>query len=407
MLNIPGKLTATSQSRIVDLFCFAIFLEIHTFFANAIGRIILGASSLDTAFVYCILFFLFCRALPDLFKKTDGRHLVMATAVLLFITLSYLLNGKLNVPEYKSVIRTAYTSVIAGFFLGSAVTDFEVLEKKLVKITPVIALEMIISFLIYHFIFNTEWGTGAMGLSYKLLIPAVLTLYCLFKEFNIWHFALLAALLVIMLLQGSRGPLVSVFSFAVLYQIINFSGSRKRVLINITALLIPSILFITNIDKMLNWIMSLSSKYGFYSKFLRVMNDGNFFEANGRDIIASEAKEIILKNPLGNGFFAERPIIGTYCHNIFLEFLVDFGIVIGTILIVAYVFGIIRKLRSKSFAEKNVINIMFCAFLIKLFFSGSFWIETSFFIFVSFLVRPNCQVQKQEDLKNNETCSYS
>lgn len=390
MSNVLENPDQRAQDRISDLFLFAIFLDIHIFFANAIGRIFLGQSSLDTLLVYAILALLAVRAFPYIFaKKVSATYSAFVIAVLLFMTLSVALNTELDAKVYSGVIRTAYIAVLVGSLLGSAVTDFEILEAKLRKIGPVLALEMIVSFYIYHFVFKTEWGTGAMGLSYRLLVPAVLMLYSLFRKFNILELLLFAVLFAIMLLQGSRGPLVAVVIFAVLYQLINLSENRRRVYINIGILIAVTVVFFVNLDRVLKWIVALCSKYGFYSKFLRVMLDGNFFEANGRDEVAAGVREIIAGNPFGNGFFAERPIINTYCHNIFLEFLVDFGVVFGSVLSVLFVGYLFRKLRSKNVVEKNVICILLCAFLVKLLFSNSFWVEPVFFAFLRFITRQN------------------
>lgn len=411
MSNLSENPQVQAQSRIIDLFCFAIFLEIHTFFANAVGRMIIGSSQLKTIVVYLILAVLFGLACRDMFAKINVKAMAVAFSALLFVSLSYFFNNRLYSSGLQSVIKTAYTAIIVGMFLGSCVTDFQLLEKKLCKLSTVLALEMIISFLIYHFVYNTVWGEGAMGLSYKLLIPAILMLYCTFKEFKIWRLLLFVALIVIMVLQGSRGPLISVVSFAVLYQLVNISGNKKRVLRNTVILAVLAILFVIYLSDILEWIADMCDKFGFQSKFLMVILEGDFFLPNGRDTVFESVKEIINRNPWGNGFFAERPVIGTYCHNIFLEFILDFGILFGSFFVILYVALIIKKLRFADYAEKNIINILFCAFLIKLFFSGSFWTETVFFVFLSFIIRPNEPVtltrrlHSREEITDNETCA--
>lgn len=402
MSNTLESYNSNSQNRIIDLFCFVILFDIHTFFANAVGRLIFGVTPIDTIIVYGILIFLAFRSFTDVFKRIDIRCFFTFIILILFMTVSLLANSKLNTSEYGNIIKTAYLSVFAGLLLGSAVTDFNLLEKKVLKLSTVIAVEMIASFLIYHFVFETVWGEGAMGLSYKLLIPAVLMLYRLFKKFDIKYLILSVALIVIMVLQGSRGPLVSLVCFAVIYQFINISENRKKVLRNMAVLVLLSVLFIIYLPNFLQWIADISDKFGFSSKFLRVMLEGNFFISNGRDAVAEGAIDIIRNNPFGNGLFGERPIIGTYCHNIFLEFFVDFGVLFGGIFCVAYILMVLKKFRSKNIAERNVINIIFCAFLIKLFFSGSFWSETAFFAFLAFLIKPHYSLVRNDVVKNRK-----
>lgn len=416
MSNTLESYNSSSQNRIIDLFCFVIFLEIHTFFANAVGRLIFGSSMFDTIVVYAILFLLFMRALPDILESIDIRCVLICNLIFVFMIASVALKNELSGSEYDSVIKTAYQSVFIGLFLGYSVTDFNLLEKKLCKLSAIVAIEMIISFFIYHFVFHTVWGEGAMGLSYKLLVPAVLVLYRIFKKFEIKYLILSVVLICIMILQGSRGPIISLICFAVLYQILNASKYRNRVLVNWAFLILLAVLFIVYLPDFLQWIANVSDKFGFNSKFLRVMLEGDFFTPNGRDVVAEGAIDIIWNNPLGKGFFGERPVLGTYCHNIFLEFLVDFGLLFGSIFSLAYVLLIIKRFRSNNTTERMVLCILFCAFLIKLFFSGSFWTETVFFAFLAFLIRPRdsyCQsegdVQSEtgRELISDETSSYS
>ena len=403
MTNTLESYDSSSQNKIIDLFCFVILLEIHTFFANAVGRLILGTSQLDTLAVYGILFFLLIRALPDILSSIDIRCVFICNSIFLFITASCIVNSELSGAEYGSVIKTAYQSVFIGLFLGYYVTDFSLLEKKLCKLSPIVAIEMIVSFFIYHFVFHTVWGEGAMGLSYKLLVPAVLVLYRLFKRFEIKYLALAAVLIGIMFLQGSRGPIISLICFAVLYQILNASKYRNRVLVNWAFLILLAVLFIVYLPDFLQWIANVSDKFGFRSKFLRVMLEGDFFTPNGRDVVAEGAIDIIRNNPLGKGFFGERPILGTYCHNIFLEFSVDFGLLFGSIFSLAYVLLIIKRFRTNNMSERMVLCILFCAFLIKLFFSGSFWTETVFFAFSAFLINPRYSYCQSEGDLQSET----
>lgn len=421
MSNTLDNYYLTSQNRIIDLFCFVMLLDIHTFFANAVGRLIFGVTPIDTIIVYGILIFLVFRSFTDVFNRSDIRSLFTLFILIMFMTVSLLANSKLTTSEYSDVIKTAYLSVLGGLFLGSAVTDFKLLEEKLCKLSAVVAVEMIISFLIYHFVFNTVWGSGAMGLSYLLLVAAVLVLSRLFKEFDIKYLILFIALVIIMVLQGSRGPLVSLVCFAVIYQFINISENRKKVLRNMAVLVLLSILFIVYLPNILQWIADMCDRFGFQSKFLRVMLEGDFFTSNGRDVVAKDAIDIIRNNPFGNGLFGERPVLGTYCHNIFLEFLVDFGVIFGSIICITYVVLIFKKFRSNNMAARNVMSILFCAFLIKLFFSGSFWTETVFFAFLAFLIKPHYNIEQNnivqangkitveggKELISDETSSYS
>lgn len=387
MQNKIENIYKREQNAIVDLFCFIMLLTNHVFLANAIGRTIWGSSAIDTLFVYAILAWFIYKALPALFRTIDMLTLTKIVLLLLFIGLSVLINDELNTAQYSEPIRTSVISVIVGIYVADKVTDIQLLEQKLCKISVFAAIEMIVSFAIYHFILKVEWGTGAMGLSYLALIPTILVFYCLLKKFDIKKLILLILLIAIIILQGSRGPLVATMAFPLIYLIVNGSHNPKKtfMLWVMTAIIVALVInFLPNI---LLWLSGIIRKYDFYSKTVEMLLSGEWLDPNGRDFISQNVLDIIKNNPIGMGFFGERPILETYCHNMFLEFVVDFGIAAGGLFILAFVAMFIRKLVTASIVEKNVIVILFCAFVMKLFFSGSFWTETMFFAFVTILFK--------------------
>ena len=134
MYNSLENFYTKSQNRIIDLFCFSILLEIHIFFANALGRLCLGASLLDTAIVYGILIILLFRALPDLLRAIDARCVLMCLLLLLFITGSIFFNLHLSSSKYQDAIKLAYQSVPFGLLIASAISDFKLLDRKVVDV---------------------------------------------------------------------------------------------------------------------------------------------------------------------------------------------------------------------------------------------------------------------------------
>ena len=55
------------QGAVIDLFCFVMLLSNHVFFANAIGRLILGSSAIDTLLVYGVLAWFIYKAIMKVF----------------------------------------------------------------------------------------------------------------------------------------------------------------------------------------------------------------------------------------------------------------------------------------------------------------------------------------------------
>ena len=173
------------QGAVIDLFCFVMLLSNHVFFANAIGRLILGSSAIDTLLVYGVLAWFLYKAMPVLFKAIDIRAIITLMLLLIYIGLSVLLNANLNQEIYTVAIRDTAIAITVGIYVATKIFDMDLFLEKLEKISVFAALEMVAAFALYHFVLEVEWGTGAMGLSYRLLIPTVLIFYALLHKFEV------------------------------------------------------------------------------------------------------------------------------------------------------------------------------------------------------------------------------
>lgn len=80
-------------------------------------------------------------------------------------------------------------------------------------------------------------------------------------------------------------------------------------------------------------------------------------------------------------------MVGVYAHNIALELWVEFGVIIGTIVLVALIVTFLRGyLCSTSSAEKGLIIVLICSSFLKLFLSGSFMDDRWFFALIGLCV---------------------
>ena len=104
-------------------------------------------------------------------------------------------------------------------------------------------------------------------------------------------------------------------------------------------------------------------------------------ESNSRTVLKEKTLDAISENPVwGYGIMGDRVVLGTYCHNIFLELLCDFGVVLGTLFIVALVAIIFIAIRKTWKTEYFFfVSGMIIAVVVKLMFSNSYIVEPDFF----------------------------
>ena len=318
------------QGQIINAFIITLFLDILIFFANAVGRVALGDTSADTMIVYAVYAYCLLKIAPEILERFNIRSIVMILLFTMFFGYSLYINPLLewNTDSYGKIIM----SVISGLFFGAAITDWNLCLEKLVKAARPLAIMMLVSFFIYDGMYNTQWGEGAMGLSYKMLIPAILILYRLLTKVNLIDLILMIGLLFIMLLQGSRGPFLSVGVYFVLHIFANYRKYTGKMLIYLSIAVIATIVLVHNIDVFLTAMEQIAMENNFEAKIIRWALDGNLADLNGRDSLYERSMEIIKERIIfGWGLYGERFELGSYCHNIILEFMIDFGAILWLI----------------------------------------------------------------------------
>ena len=256
-----------------------------------------------------------------------------------------------------------------------------------IKLTPImILLILIISS-------NTEFS-NYMHLS-NILLPGMLGSYLWIKQSKTKLKQLLFLVyILIQLFTGSRSALIAVFIFIILVEIVSVKNIRgllkKQVLVvSFTALVIIfNKIFLGSVYKIIN-IVDITT-----SRNLRLFLSNNFFESNSRDSIYKLAIELIRKMDLRfYGLFGDRYILNlymndvVYVHNIYLELILAFGLILGSIISLYLTLSIVVKIIKKTNIDYKIILIYFtCLIFIRLLVSGSFIIEGNFYLLVGVLL---------------------
>jgi len=380
MINVLENKSKTSQQAIIDALCFTMMLNNYIFYVNSIGRWVFAETPFDTLIIYILYIFIIMKALLYILEDINLKSFFLCTLLFLFVLISSNINNKLVWDEYGTTIINTYFAIFLGTILGAHVTDYELFEKKLYNYSIVSGILMVISFVIYHFILEVTWGSAAMGLSYMALIPCVSVFYCVLLKFDLKKFILLILLIAIISIEGSRGPLLGVMVLPFLALLSNVN--KKNTIRFIISFVLLFSLFLYFFEDIMDYLLGITLRFRFDAKILNSIATSQLLDPHGRDIIWSQMKNIILNNPLGIGYLGERPLIGTYSHNIIIEMLADFRLIIGPIILIILASMLIYKLVIANYNKKNVIIIILCAFILKLFLSGSFWTEPMFFAFI-------------------------
>lgn len=222
-------------------------------------------------------------------------------------------------------------------------------------------------------------GGYNMSLGYTLLIPLMYHSIRFIKQKL--YLILMVIELLIIVRYSSRGPLLCYVVFVALC-ILCIGSMRQRVKI----LMILGITTLGGVVKLILYdgksAQNSISLVGANSRTISMISNGDMFKDSGRFIIWNRAIEAIKLKPLtGWGLCGDIPAIGEYPHLLFLEIILDFGIVIGGAFCI-YVFWRIILLFNSNDRKDPLALMMFIVGIVSLCLSHSFIQTVEFWIFL-------------------------
>lgn len=326
----------------------------------------------------------YVAAIYYVFKRRPSALILSFLFYAVFLLYNYLLY-----PDSHEFIESnrSYTLTpisILTVLIITSIRDFDCFQKVLLyvsRVCPVIALVYIYGRGIGAGLLQDQDYAYSMSMGYSFLLPCLF----LFSQQKIIDELLSIVLFLVIVLDGSRGPVVIIAIFY-LYQA----------------------LFATKINTKKGWVVLVVAFLGVFA-FSYLMRSGFFEESRTISLIASEelisydsgrgeitpiVKRKIAENPiLGYGVGADRGIIGGYVHNIFLEIFLHYGIVVGIILFTIFFYWCFKLYFNKNFLQYNggrlFFIMMFLFGFVPMLVSGSYLIDISFAVMIGYLLRFN------------------
>ncbi|WP_294143745.1 O-antigen ligase [uncultured Clostridium sp.] len=224
-----------------------------------------------------------------------------------------------------------------------------------------------------------------LGFGYTVIFCATIFFGLFIREKRKIYLILGCISTVLALTGGSRGCIVCLLVFGILYLFKEFSvvPIHKKIMITAAAVLLGILFNAFYYD-------ILSGLSGIDARTIQMFLSGDITSDNGRDAIYSLASEAIKNMPfLGYGAFGDRQFITPYyywgyCHNIFLEMIIDFGWLLGIIVFLIIGIKSIQVLISARDEQAFVICILLSANA-KLFLSDTFWGYPQFWMLIAYL----------------------
>ena len=216
-----------------------------------------------------------------------------------------------------------------------------------------------------------------MNYGYTLLLFVCCFLYCGLEKKNLWYLFLAAAGILMILCGGSRGPMLDVGIFLVLYWLIRLRRSRCRPLYLLGSAVLGGAAA-ELYRPALNALYGMAGRAGLHSRTLEMMLAGTVAQNNGRDVFWETSFGMIRENPLGYGAMGARHVlcgihIVGHPHNVMIELLIEYGVVGGTAVILALLTASFRILLGNRTEEWRGVFLIFFANACQLLTSYTYW----------------------------------
>lgn len=403
----------TQQKTIIFTICLFICIPTLAYLVNVSVNFVVSSRFIwDTVIIYGTLLFFMLISLVLSFRNRRHDFIILLAIFIVLFLVSYLV-----FPENRSYMFPTVTDFNGNSFyrlflyslplylLLRNIYEYNLLFRYLLYTARIMVLSGWITYL--FFAIKGGFELQYMVFAYDILFGVVFCLYDYLRNRNLLSFLLGLSGFLVIIIGGARGPLICLFSFVLLYIMLNAGGNKIRT-ISIVGLISIGGVYINNNLIMLatNIKTTLFNQFGLQSRTLDLIIQNEFFNQSGRDIIQDTLVQHIWQNPLfGHGMFGDRFLLkGAYAHNFFIEILTQYGIIFGTIIIGVVLILIFRGLigRQDQLYKDLVLLFLPCG-LIKLFLSNSYLLEPYFFLLLAAAVNSLTNKKKYVTIKSKLT----
>ena len=192
----------------------------------------------------------------------------------------------------------------------------------------------------------------------------------------------------LLLSLGTRGPILCLIVFIITY-VMFFTHMRYKNIIRIIVVSMALVAF-SFLEQIALFFQSLMIQYGMSTRIFDKFLAEDIGASSGRDYIQMKLYHELCcdTNGLGFGLLGSYKYVGTYPHNMFLEFFFSFGWVIGTILLILLFVLIIRSFIACRNSRNHVVLLLLfvCGSIIKLQLTGTFLDDALFFMLIGYCI---------------------
>lgn len=277
----------------------------------------------------------------------------------------------------------------------------------------VLGFSMVSSLFIYRIghITMSDWSTYSMPLSYVTMWAVMWLLYRYFKEEKIrWMFLAFIGIAII-ILYGSRNPLIAIAAFliiSVFKKTVHDKSVRRIKYLFLTVAGCGGMLFWKECLKLLNHVLTM---FAISSRTIEMLSTG-IIDPNGRDLIHQELKAAMHQHPiLGFGICGDETVlreISQSAHSLYLSILSNYGYFIGSLLLALLIYWNVKAYKKAEGLEREILLMYMCMVWPRGFIGGDIWGSDVFWWMLGLmmsLISIRRKSNKLEEINNGESAA--
>ncbi len=383
-LNLRSKTDQIISTALMSIYLILMIQYfILSFFALSgtyMQLIIQNASKIIVGILYVI-------ALPKTFKRRPMLFITTFIFALIIYILQYLIFPS-NRELLESAIFNVFFISLPAFIYTLNLKDYNIFKSTMIKVgNLVFIIGILYSSLILVGVISSH--EHYMSFSYYMLLPAILYLDRMIDKFTIKYLLLTSISFIIILALGARGPFIGIFLFIFLKNLKKIQKINFRNILFYSLIGLFFVTFLLFYEYILTSLDMFLKNFGLHSRSIELVLNGNV-TTNTRTQIYYTALESLMNKPLfGWGLMGDRIAVGRmdYIHNFFLEILVSFGVILGSLLITSFVFVLVLSLIQQKRLSYDILIIWLSIGFTHLMVSGSYLIDFRFWIFFGILIK--------------------
>lgn len=300
-------------------------------------------------------------------------------------------------------IVTFVVRILPLYFVGVSLGEAEDREE-IVYQMYIISIITLVASIVYRFAFGESMSdavskyVGDMDHAYKVLPHCCLIAYYAVKRTNLLNLVCAAVGGFYLLMLGTRG---AALLYLVLIALLLIMGrTSKGVIARIVVVfgIIGGFIVSPWYDAAILWMYQKAQQLGLSVRIFDKLIAGEVAVSGGRDTIRELLLYAIKEEPVfGNGLCSDRVLAGNYAHNVALELWVEFGVILGTAILIIVIVVLFRGYKAThGESEKGLILSLIFASFFKLFLSGSYLDERLLLFLLGLCVGAIRQVKRNK-----------